>query len=179
MAYTPKILIVDDELRMCDSLEFLLSSHGYEISTANSGKEALDLLSRERFDIAILDIVLPDINGHRLMEHISDQTPETTVIFITGYATLDSATEALRKGAYDYIKKPFGDDELLKTVENALSQKRLKYEKEIINSRLELLENRYSYLIQNSPDIIYLLDDQGSFKFINNTVERLTGYKVG
>ena len=156
MANEPKILIVDDEPRMRDSLKILLDNQGYTIRTANSGKDALKTLSKEVFDIVILDVVLQDINGHRLLEHISDRTPDTVVIFITGYATIDSATEALKKGAYDYIKKPFECDKLLKTVENALCQKRLKYEKEAINNKLAVSEDRYSYLIKNSPDIIYL-----------------------
>ncbi|MBW1730081.1 MAG: response regulator [Deltaproteobacteria bacterium] len=177
MIFNPKILIVDDEPRMCESLRLLLSGHGYEIFTANSGAEAMDLLSRDEFDLALLDMVIPDMDGHQLMDHISKQSPETLVIVITGHASLDSAVTALRRGAYDYLRKPFEYEELLKTVQNALDQKKLKSEKELINGKLELTEERYRYLVENSPDIIYTLDTDGNFTFISCAVERLLGYK--
>ena len=178
MFSTPRILIVDDEPRMRDSLKSLLSSQDYEISTANSGQEALDLLSKQDFDVALLDIVMPDMSGHQLMDHINVRNPDTLVIVITGHATLDSAVDALRRGAYDYVRKPFDYDELLKRVQNALNQKRLKYENGVINGELALTEERYRYLVQNSPDIIYALDHKGNFTFVNNSTERLLGFKV-
>ena len=177
MTISPKILIVDDEPRMCESLRLLLSGRGYEISTANSGKEAMALMADQQFDLALLDIVIPDMDGHQLMDHISSTSPETLVVVITGHASLDSAVNALRRGAYDYLRKPFEYEELLKTVQNALDQKQLRCEKEIINGKLEVTEERYRYLVENSPDIIYTLDADGNFTFISDAVERLLGFK--
>ena len=172
----PKILIVDDEPRMCDSLSGLLAAEqDYEIHTATSGQDALKILSENKFDLALLDIMMPEMDGHQLMDHIKAMNPETYVIFLTGHASLDSAVKALRKGAYDYLKKPFEYEELLKTVQNALNQKRLKREKENINVELEISKERYRYLVQNSPDIIYTLDAQGNFTFVSDAVERLLG----
>jgi PAS domain S-box-containing protein len=178
MLTKPKILIVDDEPRMCDSLEFLLSRQDYEIRTANSGQEALDVLSGNEFDVALLDIVMPDMDGHRLMDHINTLNPDTFVIFITGHASLDSAVRALRRGAYDYLRKPFDYDELLRTLQNALNQKRLKSENETVSGKLAQSEESYRYLVQNSPDIIYMLDDQGNFTFISRAAERLLGFEI-
>jgi len=177
MTVSPNILIVDDEPRMCESLRLLLSGRGYEISTANSGKEAMALMADRQFDLALLDIVIPDMDGHQLMDHISSVSPETLVVVITGHASLDSAVNALRRGAYDYLRKPFEYEELLKTVQNALEQKQLRCEKEIINGKLEVTEERYRYLVENSPDIIYTLDADGNFTFISDAVERLLGFK--
>lgn len=177
MTASPKILIVDDEPRMCESLRLLLSGRGYEISTANTGKEAMALMENQQFDLALLDIVIPDMDGHQLMDHISRTSPDTLVVVITGHASLDSAVNALRRGAYDYLRKPFEYEELLKTVQNALDQKQLRCEKEIINGKLEVTEERYRYLVENSPDIIYTLDADGNFSFISDAVERLLGYK--
>jgi PAS domain S-box-containing protein len=171
-----KILIVDDEPRMCESLRLLLDNQGYEISTANSGQHALQLLSEEGFDLALLDMVMPDMNGHDLMDQINTNSPATMIVAITGHASLDSAVGALRRGAYDYLRKPFEYEELLKTVQNALKQKKLESEKDIITDKLELSEERYRYLVQNSPDIIYTLDEYGNFTFISNAVVRLLGY---
>jgi len=95
------------------------------------------------------------------------------VIIITGNASLEFAIGALKRGAYDYVKKPFEVEELMATVENALNQKRLKKENEIIHEKLEWSESRYRRLVENSPDIIYALDEAGNFTFISNAAERL------
>ncbi|MBW2095493.1 MAG: response regulator [Deltaproteobacteria bacterium] len=176
MSFPAKILIVDDEPRIRDSLKLLLDEQGYDVYTVSSGQEAKDILSVYQFDLALLDMVIPDMNGHQLMEHIYETSPGTMVVIITGHASLDSAIGALRRGAYDYLRKPFEFEELLKTVQNALDQKKLKSEKEIINGKLELSEERYRYLVQNSPDIIYTLDENGNFTFVSQAVKRLLGY---
>ncbi|MFZ0452084.1 MAG: response regulator [Desulfatiglandaceae bacterium] len=176
MSSAEKILIVDDEPRIRDSLKLLFDGHGYDVYTVSSGQEAQDVLSVYHFDLALIDMVMPDLTGHELMEHIHENNPDTMVIIITGHASLDSAIGALRRGAYDYLRKPFEFEELLKTVQNALNHKKLMSEKEIINGKLELSEERYRYLVQNSPDIIYTLDDKGHFTFISQAVERMLGY---
>ncbi|HAA01896.1 MAG TPA: hybrid sensor histidine kinase/response regulator, partial [Syntrophobacteraceae bacterium] len=175
---SPRILIADDEPRFCESLKLLLSRQGYQISTTSSGFEAQTLLSSHQFDLALLDLVIPDINGQQLIEYINYHCPETMVIVITGNGSVESAVSALRQGAYDYLRKPFEYEELLTTVQNALNQKRLKCEKDIINGKLELSEDRYRSLVQNSPDIIYTLDMDGNFTFINDAVERILGFET-
>ena len=179
MSYAPKILIVDDEPRMCDSLKILLGGQGYETQTGYSGKEAIECLDRDSFDLVLLDIVMPDMTGHQIMDYINSQNPETLVIVMTGHASVDSAIESLRRGAYDYLRKPFDFEQLEKRVKNALNQNRLKKENELINVKLELTEKRYQYLVNASPDIIYTLDHEGKFTFINGAVESLLGYKSG
>ncbi len=179
MRANSKILIVDDEPRFCESLGLLLSTQGYQISTATSGGEAQKLFANQQFDLALLDLVIPDMDGHQLMEYINRHFPDTMIVIITGNASLDSAVSALKKGAYDYLRKPFEYEELLATVQNALNQKKLKKEKEFINGKLEISEDRYQYLVENSPDIIYTLDDEGNFTFVSNAVERILGFKSG
>jgi PAS domain S-box-containing protein len=178
MHLLPKILIVDDEPRMCTSIENLLKHEASEIRSTSSGQEALEFLSKGDFDIVLLDIVIPDLDGFQVMDYIKAQNIDTFVIVITGDATLESAIGALRGGAYDYLRKPFEYDELLKTIQNAFNQKRLKAEVETINGKLVSSEERYEYLVQNSPDIIYTLDDQDKFTFISNAAERLLGFKT-
>jgi two-component system cell cycle sensor histidine kinase/response regulator CckA len=178
MVHTPKILIVDDEPRMCDSLKVLLSNEGYETQTGYSGQEALACLAKCDIDLALLDIVMPDMNGLQIMDHIKKQNLDTFVIVITGHASVDSAIESLRRGAYDYLKKPFEFEELLKRVKNALDQKRLKKEYEIVNGKLALSEKRYECLVNNSPDIIYTLGLDGSFTYVNPAWERILGHKT-
>ncbi|MFP3929310.1 MAG: response regulator [Desulfobacteraceae bacterium] len=177
MQGSPRVLIVDDEPRMCQSLSMLLSKNDYDIRTANSGSEAMGWMSKEAFDAAILDIMLPDMSGHQLMEYLKERFPEIYVIMITGNASLDSALQALRQGAFDYLKKPFEFAQLVNTLQNALSQKQLREENIAMNGKLAVSEERYEYLVKHSPDIIYMLDSEGNFTFISDAVEHLLGYK--
>jgi len=170
------ILIVDDDPRMCDTVEALLKNKGYATQTTNNGKKAIEYLSQNNFDLALLDIVMPEVNGLTVMDYINRKTPETLVIVITGYRSEELAIESLRKGAYDYLKKPFEPEKLIRTVGNALNKKRLKTENGIINEKLSLVQTRYKYLVDNSPDIIYTLDHRGEFTFVNETVNSLLGF---
>ncbi len=170
------ILIVDDDSRMCDTLEELLKNNGYAIQTTNNGKKAIEYLSQGNVDLALLDIVMPEVNGLTVMDYINRKTPETLVIVITGYRSEELAIESLRKGAYDYLKKPFEPEKLIRTVGNALNKKRLKRENGIINEKLSLVQSQYKYLVDNSPDIIYTLNHKGEFTFVNETVGSLLGF---
>jgi len=176
MTFTPRILIVDDEPQICASLEVLLRRQGYDIKTAQSGRQALQLMASTGFDLLLLDMVIPDMSGFEIMDHINSQQYEFHTIVITGNASIESAVQALKKGAYDYLKKPFEYEELIKRVSNALDQRRLSREKQIINGKLERSEERYQYLVQHSPDIIYMLDAEGNFTFVNVTVTPLLGF---
>ena len=173
MALSPKILIVDDESRMCESLRMLLNGKGFEVYTACSGAEARAILQNRQFDVALLDMVIPDTDGHQLMDLINQKNPDTDIIIITGNTSLEFAIGALKRGAYDYVRKPFEFEELLTTVENALKQKQLEKQNKIINAQLEWSESRYRRLVESSPDIIYALDEDGNFTFISNAAERL------
>jgi DNA-binding NtrC family response regulator len=108
----------------------------YKVKTANCGQDALALIAKNTFDLAVLDIHLPDMMGTELMEKIKARCRDTSIIIITGDANLDLALVSLRSGAYDYLKKPFEFEEFLRTVENALNQKTLKREKDKINGNL-------------------------------------------
>jgi len=175
MSYHPKILIVDDEPQICESLKILLARQGYQITAVNSGKKALEALAQNGFDLLLLDMVIPDLSGFEILDHINNQGYNLLVIVITGNASIESAVRALKKGAYDYLRKPFEFEELTRRVGNALNQQRLGYEKKIIDGKLARSEERYQYLVQNSPDIIYMLDKDGNFTFVNLVAEKLLG----
>ena len=130
MAYDPKILIVDDDQSLCNSLRGFLSNQTAEILTAYDGREALELLGKNEIDLILLDMVMPETGGPQVIDYINSQGLMTSIIVMTGYPSTDSALESFRKGVYDYLRKPFDFDELTRTVENALNEKRLKYEKE-------------------------------------------------
>jgi signal transduction histidine kinase len=135
MSYTPKILIVDDEPRLCSSLKTLLNHQGYEAHTSTGGKQAMESLAENRFDLVLLDIVMPDVDGYQVMDYIERRSLETPVIFITGHASVDSAVGALRGGACDCLKKPLDHEKLLKTVADVVDQKRGNNEQKQLSKR--------------------------------------------
>ena len=135
MSDAPKILIVDDEPRLCSSLKSLLSHQGYEAHTSTGGKQAMESLAGNGFDVVLLDVVMPDVDGYQVMDYMDRRNLETPVIFITGHASVDSAVSALRGGAYDYLRKPLDYEELLKTVADAIDQKRRNNEQKQVPKR--------------------------------------------
>jgi PAS domain S-box-containing protein len=178
MSHTDSILIVDDDPRFCESLKGLLSDQGYKMQTSNSGKEAVECLAKNSFDLALLDIVLPDMDGHKIMDYINSQSPETLVIVITGHASIESAVESLRRGGYDYLRKPFEPDELSTTVKNALDKKRLKRDSEMAKEALRDSEKRYRFLFEHLPIGTGLASAAGKVISINKAMEAITGYSL-
>ena len=172
-----RILIIDDEPRMCESLSKLLGERGYRLTVPIRQKTASAAFPRATYELLLLDIMLPDMNGLEVLEYVHSRYTDLLVIMFSGFASIESAVSALKNGAFDYIRKPVEYEELIKRVENALEQKRLVREKEAIHWALEQSQRNYKYLVENSPDIIYTLDDQGCFSFVNDAFERLLGVK--
>ena len=175
MSYVPKILIVDDEARMRDSLKVLLSNEGYNIHTGCNGREAIECLNKDSYDIVLLDMIMPDMDGCQVMDYIKSKHLDTMVIIMTGHASVDLAVECLKREAYDYLRKPFDFEQLPARVKNTVDQIKLKKENEIVSGKLEVTEQRYRYLVDASPDIIYTLNPEGEIAFINGAVESLLG----
>jgi DNA-binding NtrC family response regulator len=117
----PRLLLVDDEPRLLSSLYELLRDRDFHLVTATSGSEAIAHLSRSRFDLVLLDLRLPDIGGHEIMDFMNERGIDADVIVMSGEVGIDAAIGALKRGAYDYLRKPYSREELLKTVGNALS----------------------------------------------------------
>jgi len=123
-----KILIVDDELVVRDSLGKWFTSEGYTARPTAGAREALEVIQQMEFDIALIDIKMPGMDGMELQARLREADPDLTVIIMTGYASVDTAVQALKRGAYDYITKPVDPDELSHLVANALEHKRVRHE---------------------------------------------------
>src|SRR6187401_3031263 len=119
------ILVVDDEEIMRDILETLLKREGYDVRLASSGEEGLELARSVPFDAAIVDIMMPGINGIETLDELKRIDEDLAVLIITAYASVESAIAAMKNGAFDYITKPFKNDEVIALVRNALEQRRL------------------------------------------------------
>jgi two-component system response regulator AtoC len=137
-----RILAVDDEENMLHFLSKLLKGEGYRVEVARTGREALEKTKESDFDLAVLDIKLPDMDGMAVLRAFREMAPEANVVMITAYGSIESAVEAMKAGAYDYIVKPFRAEEILKAVEKTLEQRRLR--REIQHLRREV-ERRYSF----------------------------------
>ena len=175
--FSARILIADDEPRARASLKEVLRFSGYETTLSESGQETIDLLNTKSFDLILLDLNMPDLNGHKVMEHIDHYSIDCDIIVVSGETSFDHATQALRKGAQDFLRKPYAPEELLRAVSNVLERRRLKAENQNITQRLSESESLHKFIVNNSPDMIYLLDHDGHFAFINERVETLLGYR--
>jgi len=116
-----KILVIDDEPIVRLSCEKILSIEGYEVKSVPSGKEGFELLEKESFNLVLLDLKMPDMDGVEVLKKIKSAWPETIVIMITGYSTVETAVKTLKLGALNYIEKPFTPDALIEGVREALS----------------------------------------------------------
>lgn len=139
-----RLLVVDDEPLMAESLAEYLRTQQYEVSTARSGEEALEMLSRQEhasdgkpFAAAIVDIAMPGMTGLQLLERMGREHPQTAVIMLTGYGTIESAVQAVRSGAADYLTKPVVDAELTLSLERALRQHAMATENATLKQRLD------------------------------------------
>ena len=178
MKRRPAVFVVDDETKMCSSLRSILERRGFDVETATSGRTALQIMAKKNFDLFLLDVFIPDVDGFHLMENIFARHPNAPVVMMTGDASVDSALKALKRGAYDFLKKPFEPEHLEKTIENAIRQKILTEKSRHMETRLKASERRFRFMIQKSPDMIYTLDKNGKFTFVNDAAEELFGYKA-
>jgi DNA-binding NtrC family response regulator len=135
--HTPRILIVDDELHVRESLSHWFSEDGYEVEAAASGKDALGLLGRHVFDVVVSDIKMPNMDGLELQRRIHEKDPNVAIILVTAYASVDTAVNALKEGAYDYLVKPFDPEELSRVVAKACEKVALTRENTQLKDRLK------------------------------------------
>ena len=170
-------LVVDDDLRARESLATLLQRQWSDITQAADGEEAISLIQKRQFNLIILDLNMPKKSGDQVLTFIKDKKIETTVIVLTGEASVNKVAEAIRLGAYDIFKKPYSFDELEHAIRNALDKLQIEEEKRQIQDRLAHSEQLHRYMVDNSPDLIYILNLAGEFSFVNNSVTKLLGYK--
>lgn len=142
MAEDVRLLIVDDDEKMRTLLQKVLVREQYETAVAESGDAALRQLEDTAFDVVLTDIKMPGMDGMALLKRVREISPETTVIMMTAFGSVDSAVEAMKRGAYDYINKPFKMDEVLIVISRAVEEKRLR--RELVSMR-EALEARYAF----------------------------------
>jgi DNA-binding NtrC family response regulator len=164
-----RILIVDDEFSVRESLTAWFEDEGYTVDVAASGKEALAKLAENRWDIFFLDLKMPGMSGLELQKKIKEIQPDSTIIIITAYASVESAVEAMHSGAYDYLSKPFDPDYLALMVRNIIERKKLKDETASLKKTIDGVYTSKE-IIGESPSIKKMMEDIRSVADTETTV---------
>ncbi|MGE3681386.1 MAG: sigma-54-dependent transcriptional regulator [Bdellovibrionales bacterium] len=144
-----RILVVDDEESIREFLEIMLRKEGFEVTCAEDGQKALDLIKKKSFDMVISDLQMPNMTGIELLKNIKDQYPDMLFLMITAFGTTETAVEAMKLGAYDYITKPFKIDEVRININNALRSRNLEVENRVLKKEMGR-EYSFQNLVGNS-----------------------------
>lgn len=163
MAEVPRILVVDDDLELRENLAEVLANNGFEVAVAASGEEALTRLAGAEFRVVLLDLVMPGMGGMAALAAIRQDFPKTKVVMLTAFATVDNAVAAIRKGAEDYLAKPFRVDELLVTVRRILEEAKFIEARTCLN-----IDETFSCLSNTlRRDIIRLIHRETRIRFMD------------
>jgi two-component system response regulator PilR (NtrC family) len=152
-----RVLVVDDEKSMRDLLTITLEKAGYDVMAADGGEAAIEAIRKETFDAIITDLRMPRVDGIQVLRAARDASTETAVIVVTALASTETAVEAMKLGAYDYITKPFKLDEVDLIIKNGLERKRLRDENLYLRKQLET-QHRFENIIGKSPRIVEVFD---------------------
>jgi two-component system response regulator PilR (NtrC family) len=152
------ILVIDDEEIMREILEALLSREGYEVRLAATGAEGLDLARSVPFDAAIVDVMMPGMDGISTLDELKKLDDELPVLMITAFASVETAINAMKRGAFDYITKPFKNDEVLVVVRNAVERRRLVAENTALKQNLQAQYQKFAGIIGRSPRMKQVFD---------------------
>lgn len=170
------ILLVDDKPELLNSLYQLMVLHGYEPDKALGGQQALDLLAEKSYDVVLLDLIMPGVSGHDVLDYAARNELTCKIIVVSGDSSFSGVKHALHCGAFDFVKKPYEAGELIATMETALRQCQLEAQNELMEEKVKESEELHRYIVNSSPDLVYMLDRNGCFTFLNDRVESLLGF---
>jgi DNA-binding NtrC family response regulator len=152
-----KVLVVDDERDICKALEFLLKSDGYAVTVSYNGEDAIEKLKKERFDVVLTDLKMERVDGIAVLEKTKELSSDTSVVVMTAFASVESAVETMKKGASDYIVKPFLNEEIKITIKRVLEQRRLVEENIALRRQLSQRMGCLDF-VANSEAMLRIID---------------------
>jgi DNA-binding NtrC family response regulator len=155
--HSGSILVVDDEPAIRENLEVLLSEANYKVALAEGGVDGLKKLESDLFDLVLLDVMMPDKNGLEVLEEIRDSSPETAVIMITAFGTIENAVRAIKSGAVDYVTKPWDNEKLLLDIRNGIQQRKLQYENRELKRALKR-QSGFANMVGKSERMLKVFD---------------------
>ncbi|MDD3581285.1 MAG: sigma-54 dependent transcriptional regulator [Desulfobacca sp.] len=151
------LLVVDDELIIRESLAGWLQRDGYQVETADHGAQALEKAAAKHYDIMLVDVKMPEMDGLTLLKHIKEQNPDTAVVMMTAYGSIEDAVEAIKQGAFDYLLKPFDLEELSLTIDRLVQIQTLAMENVVLKERVAKID-RFEELVGQSEPMLQLYD---------------------
>ncbi len=170
-----KILIADDSPHIQELFHDLFVDRGYEVAQAFNGEDAINAFDREKPEVALLDIMMPRHNGLEVLRYIKKKSPDTVVIMMTAHGSEETAVEAMKLGADDYLVKPLSYKEVLGVVEDLLEKNRIKLENIRLREKVHKTERYLAHLIDNVNEAIISTDPEGRIQSFNRAAERLWG----
>lgn len=168
----PRILVVDDEERIRDACTMVLEEEGYELASADNAERGLQMIKENHFDVVLLDLMMPNVSGLEILPQLKEQHPDTAVIVITGYATVEHSIEAMKKGAFDFIPKPFSPDQLRTIVAKSIKYTTALQDIQDSKSRLRVMVNRLL-------DGVMTTDAEKKIVLANPAFLTMVGYSAG
>ena len=172
-----RILLVDDKEELLTSLYHLVTLYGYEADQALGGEAALKALRETEYDVVLLDLIMPGVSGHDILDVAAREHLKCKIIVVSGDSSFSGVKHALHCGAFDFIKKPYEAAELIATMETALRQVRLESQADEMELKLKESEKLHRFIVHSSPDLVYMLDRNGCFTFINDRIQTMLGYE--
>ena len=170
-----KILIADDEADIALILRLQLEDAGFTTVRARDGAEALEMLGREDCELLLLDIRMPRVDGMQVLDRVRKERPELAVVMMTAHGSEEIAVEAMKRGALDYITKPFSTDDMLKPVERALRYSRTRYENLILQQELAAEKKKIEAILEGMADLLVAVDTEGRIMTVNRKAEQVLG----
>ena len=174
----PNILVMEDDLSMAKGLEMVLSEEGYDVNWAGTGELALEAFKQKRYDLLVADLRLPGIDGMEVIKQVKEEKPETEVIVITGYGTTATAVEAMKLGVHDFLPKPFTEDQIKASINEALKEH---FEKptEAVIKEAETEEEKLIQKRQVTQVLNRTTEDRGFWReLMEKGSEALEGYQL-
>jgi DNA-binding NtrC family response regulator len=139
---TEKVLLVDDEEEFVETLAERMRSRGMEVATSNSGRDALELVEDEPYDVVVLDLQMPGMDGIEVLERIKRRQPDIQVVLLTGHATVEKGVEAIKRGALEFLEKPIDISTLSEVIHNAKAEKMILVEQDTEDRIREILHGK-------------------------------------
>ena len=158
------------------SLHHLLKLYGYEADQALGGEAAMRALAAQQYDLVLLDLMMPGISGHDILDYAAREALTCKIIVVSGDASFSGVKHALHCGAFDFVKKPYEAAELIGTMETALRQIRLEQERDELELQVKESESLHRFIVNSSPDLVFMLDREGRFSFVNDRIESMLGF---
>lgn len=171
-----KLLLVDDKQELLTSLHHLITMYGYEAEQALGGEAAMHALQGNDYDVVLLDLIMPGISGHDILDYAAREKLKCKIIVVSGDSSFSGVKHALHCGAFDFVKKPYEAAELIATMETALRQVWLEQQHDELEHQLKESEQLHRFIVNSSPDLVYMLDRNGCFNFVNDRVASMLGY---